>query len=194
MQERIGEAFALDELLTVVGRKLLPGEAAPDFSLDYLDLVDMMVQSARLTDLVGNIRLFNIVNSLARPVCQSVTQHWEKLQASLPASACIYTISSDSPEEQAHWQSTEGMLHQALSTHRSEQFGQDYGVWLKEWGLLQRAIFVVDHNNRIVYTEYVADQMREPDYRVALEVIHQAAMDQELNQRKEQNRTTDEAL
>ena len=70
MQERIGEAFALDELLTVVGRKLLPGEAAPDFSLDYLDLVDMLVQSARLTDLVGNIRLFNIVNSLARPVCQ----------------------------------------------------------------------------------------------------------------------------
>lgn len=190
MQERIGEAFAFNELLTVVGRKLLPGEAAPAFSLDYLDLVDMTVQHALLADVVGNIRLFNVVNALARPVCHRVTQHWEKLQTTLPASVCIYTISMDSPDDQAHWQSTEGILHQALSAHRSEQFGQDYGVWLKEWHLLQRAVFVIDHNNCIVYTEYVADQMSEPDYKVAMEVVHQAAM----NQRKEQNCKIDETL
>jgi len=194
MEERIGEAFAFNELLTVVGRKLLPGETAPDFSLDYLDLAEMTVQSARLADVVGNIRLFNVVNSLARPVCHRVTQHWEKLQADLPASVCVYTISVDSPDDQAHWQSTEGILHQTLSTHRSEQFGQDYGVWLKEWHLLQRAVFVIGCDNRIVYTEYVADQMCEPDYGVAMEVVYQAAMGQEQNQRKEQNRTTDEAL
>ncbi|HZU66212.1 MAG TPA: redoxin domain-containing protein [Ktedonobacteraceae bacterium] len=190
MLERIGEAFALHELLTVVGKKLLPGETAPNFSLDYLDLADMTVQSVRLADVVGNIRLFNVVNSLARPVCHRVTHHWERLQADLPASACVYTISVDSPDDQAHWQSTEGILHQALSTHRSEQFGQDYGVWLKEWHLLQRSVFVIGCDNRIVYSEYVADQMCEPDYGAAMEVVYQAVM----NQRKEQNRTTDEPL
>ena len=194
MEERIGEAFAFNELLTAVGRKLLPGETAPDFSLDYLDLADMTVQSARLADVVGNIRLFNVVNSLSRPVCHRVTQHWEKLQADLPASVCVYTISVDSPDDQAHWQSIEGILHQTLSTHRSEQFGLDYGVWLKESHLLQRAVFVIGCDNRIVYTEYVADQMCEPDYGMAMEVVYQAAMDQELNKRKEQNRTTDEPL
>ena len=34
MEERTGEAFAFDERLTVVGSKLLPGEAAPDFLLE----------------------------------------------------------------------------------------------------------------------------------------------------------------
>src|SRR5258708_17939979 len=126
---------------------------------------------------------------MGRTVWRRVTQDWEKLQADLPASVCVYTISVASPDDQAHWQSTEGILHQALSTHRSERFGQDYGVWLKEWHLLQPAVFVIGCDNRIVYTEYVTDQMCEPDYGMAMEVVYQAAMDQEQNQRKEQNRT-----
>jgi len=169
MEERSGEAFALDELLTVVGRRLLPGEIAPDFSLEYLDLADMKVQSAGLADIEGSMRLFNVVNSLARPVCHHITRQWEKLHTDLPPRACIYTISTDPPDAQAHWQSIQGVLHQTLSAHRSEQFGQDYGVWLKEWHLLQRAVFVIDCENRIVYSEYVADQMREPKYALAIE-------------------------
>src|SRR5579883_3499424 len=120
MLERIGEAFALHELLTVVGKKLLPGETAPNFSLDYLDLADVTVQSVRLADVVGNIGLFNVVNSLARPVCDRVTLYWERLEADLTASDCGYTISVDSPDDQAHGQSAEGIVQQALSTHRSE--------------------------------------------------------------------------
>ncbi|MBV9230331.1 MAG: hypothetical protein JOZ18_13545 [Chloroflexi bacterium] len=55
------------------------------------------------------------------------------------------------------------MIHQALSASRSEQFGQDYGVWLKEWRLLQMAVFVIARHDLVVYTEYIADQRREPD-------------------------------
>jgi len=169
MEERIGDAFALDELLTVVGRKLLPGEIAPDFSLEYLDLADMTIQSAGLANIEWSMRLFNVVNSLVRPVCHHITRQWEKLYTDLPPGTCIYTISMDPPDVQAHWQSSQGILHQTLSAHRSEQFGQDYGVWLKEWCLLQRAVFVIDCENRIVYSEYVADQMREPNYALAME-------------------------
>src|SRR5207237_10538415 len=127
--------------------------------------------------IIDNSRLFKIVNSLARTLCQSVTQHWQKLQADLRAIVCIYTISIDSPEDQAHWQSTEGILHQALSTHRSEQFGQDYGVWLKEWCLLQSAVLVLDRNAHIVYAEYIADQLREPDYAAAIQAVQQAIVE-----------------
>ena len=70
---------------------------------------------------------------------------------------------------QARWQDSAGVLHQALSAHRGEQFGQDYGVWLKQWRLLQRSVFVIDRNDRIVYVEYVADQLREPDYAAAMQ-------------------------
>ena len=67
------------------------------------------------------------------------------------------------------------MLHQVLSAQRSEQFGQDYGVWLKQWRLLQRSVFVIDRNDRIVYVEYVADQLREPDYAAAMQVVQHVA-------------------
>jgi len=56
-----------------------------------------------------------------------------------------------------------------------QQFGQDYGVWLKEWRRLSRAVFVIDRHDRIVYTQYVADQRDEPEYAAALEAVEQVA-------------------
>ena len=41
--------------------------------------------------------------------------------------------------------------------------------------MLQRAVFVVDKNERIAYAEYVDDQMTEPDYEAALEAVREAA-------------------
>jgi thiol peroxidase len=48
-------------------------------------------------------------------------------------------------------------------------------VLLKERRLLQRAVFVLDAQGRIVYSEYVADQMREPDYKAALHAVQACA-------------------
>jgi len=175
MEERKGLAF--DEQLTVVGRMLQPGEVAPNFLLDYLDLVDMAVRTVDLTDSAGMVRLLNVVNSLEWPLCQVVTSRWEALCADLPPKTCLYTVSIDSPQTQASFQETAGVLHQALSAHRSEQFGHDYGVWLKEWRRLSQAVFVIDRHERIVYTQYVADQRDEPDYVAALEALMQAPME-----------------
>ena len=162
MEERIGEAFELGEQLTVAGKKLQPGEPAPDFILDSLDPSDSAIHRVQLVDSAGTVRLLNVVNSLDTPVCHVETRHWEELRADLPAEVGVYTVSMDLPFAQARWQAAEGVRHQALSTHRSEQFGQDYGVLIKEWRLLQRAVFV-------------ADQMREPDYTAALEAARRAA-------------------
>jgi thioredoxin-dependent peroxiredoxin len=85
------------------------------------------------------------------------------------------SISMDLPFAQGRWQNAAGVTHQALSAHRSEQFGRDYGVLLKEWRLLQRAVFVIDRHDRVIYAEDVADQMREPDYAAALTAARQAA-------------------
>lgn len=175
MEERLGEAFAEAEQLTVLGRRLHPGEPAPDFCLHYLDLVDMVVLTVGLSDVAGQVRLLSVVNSLERAVCQAVTQRWEALREALPPDACIYTISMDPPEVQADFQDRTGVLHQALSAQHSAQFGQDYGVWIKEWRLLQRSVLVIDRANRIVYVEYVTDQMSEPNYAAAIQALQQAA-------------------
>jgi thiol peroxidase len=176
MEERKDLAFTgTESIITVIGKQLHPGEAAPDFSLEYLDLADRVVRTVDLADSAGMVRLLTVVNSLERPLCQVVTRRWEAVCADLPPNTCMYTVSMDPPQTQARWQDIAGVLHQALSAHRSQQFGQDYGVWLKEWRQLARAVFVIDRHDRIVYVQYVADQRDEPEYAAALEAVQQAA-------------------
>jgi thiol peroxidase len=175
MEERIGEVFAGQEQLTVIGKRLHAGEAAPGFCLDYLDLADQVVRTVGLADSAGMVRVLSVVNSLKKLLCQRVTHRWEDLCANLPAQSCIYTISVDSPQMQARFQDDEKVLHQLLSASRSAQFGQDYGVWLQQWQQFARAVFVIDRRDCIVYVEYLANQHCEPEYDAALEAVQQAA-------------------
>jgi thiol peroxidase len=172
MDERVNEAFAQNERLTVVGKKLQPGARAPDFTLDYFDMVDMAVYGAQLADSVGTIRVLSIVNSLDRDICRQQTLSWEALRLySLPPDVYLYTISMDLPHLYIDWQMAAAIIHQTLSASRNEQFGHDYGILLQEWRLLQRAVFIIDRDDTIAYAEYVVDQCREPDYKAALQVI-----------------------
>jgi thiol peroxidase len=173
--ERLGEAFELGERLTVVGRKLEPGEMAPDVALETFDEQAGSIQSVHLANSAGHVRVLNIVNSLDTPVCHLETKRWDGLRTQLPDQVVVQTISMDLPFAQARWKAAEGIAHQTLSAHKSEQFGRAYGVLIKEWRLLQRAVFVIDGEGRVIYAEYVADQMREPDYEAALHAVQTAS-------------------
>jgi thiol peroxidase len=174
-QERRGEAFELDADLTVIGRKLQPGEPAPPFALECFDPELQAITTVRLADSAGRVRLLNVVNSLDTPVCDVETQKWEERRAELPADVQVLTISMDLPFAQARWCAAADVQHQALSAHKDEQFGRDYGVLIQEWRLLQRAVFVVDREGAVVYADYVPDQMAEPDYAVAIAAIRKLA-------------------
>ncbi len=171
LRERLGDAFELGEQLTVVGESLRVGDPAPDYSLEMFDPSAESIRTVRLRDSAGTIRLLNVINSLDTPVCSIETRRWDGLRADLPAGVTVYTISMDLPFAQSRWIIAEGTGHQALSAHKSEQFGVDYGVLLKEWRLLQRAVFVIDRDDRVAYVEYVQDQMREPDYDAAIAAV-----------------------
>jgi thiol peroxidase len=166
--ERQGEAFEFDERLTVLGRKLDVGVPAPDYTLDTFDAEAGTLRTVHLTDSAGKVRVLNVVNSLDTPVCHLETHRWEDMLAGMHERVVIQTISMDLPFAQARWKTAEGVAPQALSAHKSEEFGRDYGVLIKEWRLLQRAVFVIDGAGRIRYAEYVPDQMREPDYHAAI--------------------------
>jgi len=175
MEERTDEAFELGEKLTVVGEKLQPGMTAPSFTLDSFDSAAGAMHQIQLTDTAGKVRLLNIVNSLDTPVCHIETKRWENIRADLPPEAVVvYTVSMDLPYAQARWQTDENVSHKMLSSHRSEQFGKDYGVLIKEWRLLQRAVIVIDRDGKVAYSEYVPDQMAEPSYENTVHAIHQA--------------------
>jgi thiol peroxidase len=174
MIERTGEAFELDERLTVLGAQLEPGAIAPDFTLDHLDPATQVLSTVSLADSAGKLRVLSVVPSLDTSVCSIQTQKWDQLRHDLPEGAVLYTISMDLPYAQSRWQIAENVEHVALSAHKNEQFAIDYGLLLREWRLLQRAIFVIDGDGRITYVEYVPDQGAEPDYDRAIAAIRAA--------------------
>jgi thiol peroxidase len=173
-QERVGEAYELDEQLTVVGPRLQPGDQAPPFMLEALDSDSGAIRSVRLSDSAGKVRLLNVVNSVDTPVCHIETRHWDGLRNDLPSEVELATVSMDLPFALARWRSAEGVRHELLSAHKNEAFGRDYGVLLKEWRLLQRAVFVIDQQDRIVHAEYVADQMAQPSYDDAVSAVRES--------------------
>ena len=77
---------------------------------------------------------------------------------------------------QACWQESAGVLHQALWAHRREPFGQQDGVWPKEWRQLARTVFVLDRTAHIVYAEDIANQLREPDSAAARQAVELATV------------------
>jgi thiol peroxidase len=170
-QKRTGEAFEDTIQLTVVGEKLAPGQQAPAFELDCHTPGDAFPHAVSLDDSAGAVRLLNVINSIDTPVCHVETRRWDELRAQIPAEVRTYTISMDLPFALSRWQTAESAQHELLSSHRSERFGVDYGVLLEEWRLLQRAVFVIAPDGTIAHAEYVADQMKEPDYDAALDAV-----------------------
>ena len=158
MEERIAAAVEEGEELTVVGRMLQPGEPAPPFTLDHTN------GPVSLADLAGSTVVLNVVNSVDTPVCDIQTRRVDDL---FPG-ARVLTVSMDLPFALDRWTAAAGVSHPALSAHRSEDFGTSYGVLIKEWHMLQRAVFVIDGEGRLVHAEYVADQMEQPDYDAAV--------------------------
>lgn len=151
--------------LTVLGAMLEPGEPAPDFALDHF--TGSAMQTVRLGDLAGSIAVLNVVNSVDTPVCDVQCRRVDDLFGS----ATVLTVSMDLPFALARWTAAAGTAHAAVSSHRSEDFGRDYGVLIKEWRALQRAIFVIDGDARIAYAQYVPDQGDEPDYDAAVRAV-----------------------
>ena len=61
-----------------------------------------------------------------------------------------------------------------LSDHMNAEFGEKYGVLIKERRILRRAVFVVDKHNKVVYAAYMPALSDEPDYAEVLEAARKA--------------------
>lgn len=179
-EERPGATTLRGNPLTLVGRPLEPGDAAPDFELipaisAILPIVTGELQPLRLSELRGKVVLLSCVPSLNTQVCSLETRRWEQERAELGDQVELLTVSMDLPFAQAQWCAMEDVGHRTASAHRNEQFGRDYGVLVKELRLLARAVFVIGKDGRIEHVEYVKEFIEEPDYGRLTELVKQVA-------------------
>ena len=160
-----------DKMLNLAGPQLKPGDTAPDFAcVTGLDVV-------KLADTPKTARLFSVVPSLDTPVCQMQTKKFNEAVAGLKDKAAVYTVSLDMPFAQKRFCEAEGCANlKNLSDLHNQSFGKNYGVLIEGLPipLLSRAIFVVDKNNKIAYTEYVPEVGQHPNYEKAMEALKAA--------------------
>ncbi len=157
--------------MTLVGPELKPGQKAPAFNA-----VGKGLAPVNLDQFKGKVKIIASIPSIDTPVCDAETRRFNEEAAKLPGDVQILTISMDLPFAQARWCGAAGVDKvTTLSDWRSAEFGQKYGALIKELHLLTRAVFVIDRNDNVVYSEYVKEVANHPDYEAALAAARKAA-------------------
>ena len=150
--------------LTLVGDEVKVGDAAADFEVVANDL-----STVKLSSFLGKVCIISSVPSLDTPVCDTMTRRFNEAAGELGEDVVVLTISMDLPFAQSRWCGAAGVENvQILSDHREADFGEAFGVLIKELRLLARAVFVVNKEGIIRYIEVVNELTNEPDYEAAL--------------------------
>lgn len=151
--------------LTLEGTQVKVGDTAPNFTVVGNDL-----NPVSLNDTKGK-RVFLSVPSIDTAVCDMEVRKFNT-EASKLNNVEVYTISMDLPFAQARWCGAAGIENvKTVSDYKDREFGKNYGVYINELGLLSRAVFVIDENNKVVYVEYLQEITEEPNYEAALNAL-----------------------
>lgn len=150
--------------LDVRGSRLSIGEIAPNF-----DLIATNMSHRTLSDYDGKIKILSILPSLDTSVCDAQTRRFNEEAAGLDDNIVILTISADLPFAQKRWCGAAGVDRvECLSTHMDMKFSDDYGVHVLQSRINQRAVIVLDRENKVVYTEYVSEIGQQVNFDGAL--------------------------
>jgi thiol peroxidase len=153
--------------LTLLGEGVREGQKAPDFTALATDL-----SPVSLAPLRGKVVVLASVPSLDTSVCDLETRRFNQEAASLGPDVRILVVSMDLPFAQKRWCGAAGIENlRTLSDHRDAAFGLAYGVLIKELRLLARAVFVVDAEGIVRYTQLVREIATEPDYASVLAAV-----------------------
>lgn len=159
--------------LTLAGKALAVGDAAPDFKLHYYK---DGLKELKLADLEGKPTLLSVVPSLDTPVCAIQTKKFNEAVAALGDKINAVTVSLDLPFAQARFCGAEGITNMRVgSDYQDRNFGSSYGTLIEELKILSRAIFVLDGAGKVAYVEYVPEVASEPNYEPALAAVKSLA-------------------
>jgi thiol peroxidase len=157
--------------LTLVGKQLKVGDAAPDAELMANDF-----SPVKLSSYAGKTRLINVVYSLETSICDAQTHKFNQEATQLGREVIVLTISADLPFTQKRWCGASGLESViTLSDHKTMAFADAYGVHIKERRLTSRAVFVVDKQNIVRYVEYLPEIATHPNYDAALAALQHIA-------------------
>ena len=162
---------ANNKYVTLLGTQVTVGEQAPNFKV-----VDKNFAPVQLSDFENQTILISVVPSLDTGVCSIQTKRFNEEAAGLPKNITLLTISNDLPFAQKRFCKAESVDQiKVLSDSVWRNFGESFGLIIKDMGLLTRAIFIIDNQGVIKYKELVANISEHPDYTSALSAVKDIA-------------------
>jgi thiol peroxidase len=157
--------------VTILGDDLKVGDTAPDFVVQANDW--SLVRG--LGDTAGKVRILAAMLSLETSVCDRETHRFNEEAASLGKDIVIEVLSTDLPYTQKRWCAAAGIDRvMTLSDHLTAEFGEKYGVLVKERRIFRRAVFVVGKDDKVVYAAYMPEPGVEPDFDAVLQAAKRA--------------------
>lgn len=145
--------------ITVLGKVQKVGDVAPNFNA-----LNQSLEEKELKDFHEKYIVLNVVPSLDTSVCDLQSRTVNKDLAERD-DVLVITISNDLPFAQSRWCGNAGLENIiTLSDHRDLDFGNKYGVNIKELRLLARSVFVLDEKRKIVYLEYLDEMTNHVNY------------------------------
>lgn len=169
--ERKGLMEFRGQEVTIIGDDIKVGEKAPEFSALTMDWSPMDA----LKSTQGKVRIIGSLPSLNTAVCDRETRRFNIEASSLSENIVIVLVSKDAPFTLSQWCGAAGVDRViTLSDQRDADFGEKYGVLLKELGVFRRAVFVVNPKGIVDYVEYLPTLGDEPDYEAVLDAARKA--------------------
>jgi len=170
MIEREGAITFKGDPLTLLGEPISERENARPFTLTATDLA-----AKSLDDFKGKVIILSTVPSLDTSTCSVQTKRFNKAAGQLGDDAVVLTVSMDLPFAQKRWCGNEDADNIVpLSDYKDHQFGYDYGLRIKELGVLARSVSVIDKSGKVVHHELVKEVSEEPNYDAALDAARSA--------------------
>ena len=162
-----GKVSAQSKPVTLLGQGVEVGQNAPNFKV-----VDDSFTPVTLDNYQGQAVLLSVVPSLDTGVCSIQTKHFNEKVASEYPSVAMLTLSADLPFAQKRFCKAENIDKVVtLSDSVWHDFGKNYGLIIKDMGLLTRAVIVLDKEHKIVYKQLVDNLSKEPDYDSAIAAL-----------------------
>lgn len=181
---------ANDKYVTLLGKQVSIGDQAPNFKV-----VDKNFSPVQLSDFKGQTVLISVVPSLDTGVCSIQTKRFNEEAGKLPSNITLLTLSNDLPFAQKRFCKVENVDQiKVLSDSVWRNFGENYGLIIKDMGLLTRAIFIIDSKGKIKYKELVANISQHPDYESALNAVKNIAPVLVIENKKDVNNVKEEKV
>ena len=152
--------------VTIVGKELKVGDKIKEVPL----VVNSKLDEKNIFE-DKNIKVIYTAPSLDTKVCSLQTKQLNEAAKKYP-NVKFYSVTVDTPFAQERFCTANEINGlNAVSDFIYHQFGIQNGFFVKEKGLLTRALTILDENNTVKYIEYVPEEGKEANIDKALKFL-----------------------